>query len=71
MGTTAADWIVSGALTANGTIAFGTDDSGYLTTYNWLIMDGAGVKTHGLKVLDHGTGAYVLMYVRNGVFYTA
>jgi hypothetical protein len=71
MGKTVDNWEVGGTLavigatTLNGNFAAGTGASDYLATYNWLALDGDGVKAHGLKLWDFGTDAYRFTYLRN------
>ena len=58
------------AVTGNGVISgnlnVGQGSGTYLTDYNWFAVDGDGFKTYGEKFWDFDTGAYRLMYVRNG-----
>jgi hypothetical protein len=80
MGKTSDDWEVGGDLSVTddvtlgddvvvqGNFSAGTGDVGYLATYNWLALDGDGLKVHAVKFWDFGTDAYVKLYVRNGAF---
>jgi hypothetical protein len=72
MGKTVDDWEVGGTLTTtgnttlSGNCSIGTGGATYLAQYNWLDVDGDGVKVHGIKFWDYAADGYALVYLRAG-----